>query len=163
MNKKYKQSDDNMPVMPLNLRFQLDEWVRSYYPTDYDEIFKQREFMKGKLPMQFWSWLFELEKPFEHTCLSQPLGLWVKWPYGKRIVECANIFLKMDENHRKLVVKARITEPPIWWRGDPIETFKRIIHETLKFNSLNSVEKYDYKKSLMKQVRVLQDAHRKQA
>lgn len=88
------------------------------------------------------AWLTVIEKPKageQPQQYSKGERVFYRWPYAERAVYCLLRFLTLDERGQRLILAAR--EDEIFWRGDDLDFFRRVIDETFALRDMG-VEAY---------------------
>lgn len=135
--KEYKESvNAKEPQQDLNIT--LNDYVLQF--NHGYRVFDHIGIMNGKPSQLFWTHLFE---PSNNECKRLTNESRVSWPYADRLIYLINKFKKEPERNQNYILKAR--EINIFWRGDDIDMFRRIVRETLKFRKLDASEKEEYK------------------
>lgn len=133
-----------------------ESYVRKYFIEPSEDhpmkfpraILERLGFMGGLSPMDFWMWLLEPPQLGEHRHMK---GQRLVWGYVDRLANCAAIFVGLNQESQNYILKARMQEKPIWWRGDAMENFKAIARESYRYNQLTDDEKMIYRRSALKQ------------
>ena len=115
-----------------------------YIQTYALEILKNEKFMQNTPALEFWQSLFQAKKAGEGKSIEQG---YLRWPYAERIIYLAREFKQLDQRSQAYIIKA--AEKAIWWRGDDIEQFRRIVQAHLSYRRLNADQRLSYRKHLM--------------
>lgn len=139
--------EDSAPVTKMT----LEQYFNKYGVN----AIVHKEYMQARSPIEFWSWLFE---PSVEKVEDQQLkGNSVNWPYANRLIRLAMQYMKLTSDGRRYVYKARTQD--IFWRGDRIDQFEKIVEETLYFRNLDNDQKKDYKKRAIMMAETFMSRH----
>jgi len=90
-------------------------------------------------------YLFYEEAPRRVSVGGKGEGRWVS-PYNERLIYTFRRFVCMSPRDQRIVL-AGIREDRVWWRGDEISDYAKIIDETLKMRDMGVVA---YRKQALK-------------
>lgn len=138
MAKKYKQEVEE--EKPVNLSINIFQYIASGAP----DVLELIPVMNGDLPINFFTVIFEPEGNYEH---KRQVKNSIEWSYANRIIFLARKFKALSEKGQNFVVKA--SSRRIWWRGDEMRQFRKIVDETINFRQLSEVEKSNYRKRVL--------------
>ena len=82
---------------------------------------------------------------------------YLSWPYADRIAYLASKYQTLSKKCREYIVRCRESE--IFWRGDEIEKFRKIVRETLIVRKKTPIEKAQYKKNILARVMAFKATH----
>ena len=102
--------------------------------------------MEGQAAWQFFVDLAEPESPYEK---KGDTG----WPYSERLIVMARKYYALDERSRGYIVKCR--QSNVFWRGDDIPVFQKIVAETIRYRRLDANGKTQYHKEVMRMAKSL--------
>lgn len=95
-------------------------------------------------------WLSVLEPHRKRDAPERTAKGW-RWPYADRVEYCLQRYLRLSFEDQKTVIAAR--EDKIFWRGDDIQLFATIIHETLR---MREVGRDEYMREVRQRIRSIQ-------
>lgn len=140
MKEKMYTADKSIPSEPvINMGITLDEYLGKYRP----EILKQKVYMT-KSAIVFWTELFDKSGEYEGKRMGRTA---VIWPYADRIMYLASKFDGLTDREQNFIKRCR--ERDIFWRGDEVKAFKKIVDETILYRRLTPDGKSDYRKKTL--------------
>lgn len=151
MAKKYKDEQSGGDVSVSSIGMSLHDYLIAYAP----DVIGSMTFMQNMPPVEYFSRLFEKEKRSEEKKPGKNGGL--VWPYAERIVYLARKFIAIPDDFKKLVIDAR--REKIYWRGDEVDFFNKIVTETILFRDLEPEERANYKKRVMAVAKSMRARH----
>lgn len=137
--KKFASERDNAPEVFIDMKISLPDYLMKFRP----EIFKQKSYM-DKEAISFWSWLFGNPVAYEE---KRPGRKAVIWPYADRLMYLATKFDSLEDREKDYIKRCR--KANIFWRGDDINDFRKIVDETILFRRLTDEGKEDYRKKTL--------------
>ena len=117
----------------------LPEYLGKYRP----ELLKQKSYMT-KEAVSFWTELFEKPGEYESKRLGKTA---VIWPYADRLMYLATKFDGLTNREKDFILRCR--DRDIFWRGDDIEFFRKVVDETILYRRLPAEGKEDYRKKTL--------------
>ena len=138
-------------VVHANFGVTLDQFVTENAP----DILESLPCMKSVPAVEYYSRLFEKEKHHESKRHGKDGA--VLWPYAVRIIYLARKFRTFSDQHKKLVIDARVEK--IFWRGDEPNNFDTIITETILYRDLTDDEKKNYQRKIMAVAKSMKARH----
>lgn len=145
MAKKFKDEPAQEYGVP-DLSITLQAYIAKYAP----DILSQTEIMQGNTALTFFTGLFQPAQPGEG---KRQLKNSVDWPYANRVINFARVFLRLNDREKSYIIKT--SQAGIWWRGDDIQNFRRIVEETLNYRRLSEPEKEAYRHRIMAKAKAL--------
>lgn len=140
MAKKFRHEESKGEYQGADMGISLDQYVLKYAP----DIFCKTAIMGDSSALAFFTDIFQ---PQQNNEGKRPVKTSIDWPYANRLIVHARNFLKLEIMSQRYVVKAAGAK--IWWRGDEINNFRRIVEETISFRQLDADEKRQYRQRIM--------------
>ncbi len=141
MRKKFSKEDNTSSQEPkLDGHTTMLEYIGSYA----SDILSPMSFMH-LTPLEFWKGLFEKENYGEGKRHDKET---IRWPYVERLVILARKFKSLFDEDRKFILSSR--KSGVFWRGDDMSQFIKIVDATLDYRELTNEEKDRYRKNLLK-------------
>jgi hypothetical protein len=140
MTKKYQNPVIERQAAKADFQISLLDYVKDFAP----EVLAPLPIMQEASALRFWQQTFQPAGSGEGKRLINET---LRWPYAERLVYLAREFIKLDERYRRYIVKAAVAQ--IWWRGDDMQRFKRIVEAHLEYRGLSADEKTNYRKHLL--------------
>jgi len=141
MRKKFSKDE---PISNSSPKLDGHTTILEYIGSSASDILEPMSFMHLP-PLEFWTKLFEHESYMEG---KRPVKESIKWPYVERLVILARKFKSLSNEDRNFILSSR--KSGVFWRGDDIEQFIKIVDSTLDYRDLTSEEKDKYRKNLLK-------------
>lgn len=141
MPKKFKQPsvDDHLP--DTDMQISLLDYMRRHAVDTLNPM----PMMAGSSALRFWQDHFQPMLAHEGKRL---INARLDWPYAERIIYLVREFKRQEPRCQQYILKA--AEQKIWWRGDEINQFRRIVTAQLHYRRLNETERINYRKQLLK-------------
>ena len=138
--------DDEVEIKPgIDMSITLFDYFSRRADERNIDLLGQLRIMGSKNPLNFYQTIFENQKEHEK---KREFKETVKWPYAERLVYLVQKFRTLDFEDQQTITDA-VEALQIYWRGDDMPMFEKIIDETIMYRKLSEKEKQEYRKNLM--------------
>jgi len=136
----YYKKEKEQKTESVDMNTSISEYITRYAP----DILSQSEIMQGVDAISFFIGIFKPSEAYDNKRFVKNS---MDWPYANKIIYFARKFLTLSDREQRYIVKA--SKARIFWRGDDILNFRKIVEETISFRQLSDDEKKQYRKKIL--------------